>query len=208
MERGAVVVAYGDRARREAEGCLRSLGKSNPGLALAVVSDRPLKGHMLIQAPDLDVGARLAKLSLATLSPFEATCYLDADTRVHGSLEAGFAILEDGWDLVITPSKNQGNDLLGNCQLEDREATYRALHCHYPLGLQAGVMWFRRCDATARLFALWREEWLKFRSQDQGALLRALARAPVRVWLLGRTFNGGKGDIVEHRFGAARRAAA
>jgi hypothetical protein len=208
MERGIIVVAYGDRARREATACLRSLGQSNPGLPMAVVSDRPLKGYTHLHAPDLDQGARLAKLSLGTLSPFEATCYLDADTRVHGSLEAGFQVLDDGWDLVITPSKNQGNDLLGNCLLPDREATFNALHTEHVLGLQAGVMWFRRCDATAQLFALWREEWLKFRSQDQGALLRALWRAPARVWLMGRTWNGGKGDMVEHRFGAARRAAA
>lgn len=201
------MVAYGDKARREAEGCLRSLGQSNPGLALAVVSDRPLKGYPHLSAPDLDAGARLAKLSLDSLSLFEATCYLDADTRTHGSLEAGFAILDDGWELVITPSKNQGNDLLGNCQLEDRRATLNTLHCDHPLGLQAGVMWFRKCESIDRLFAVWREEWGKFRYQDQAALLRALWRVPVRVWLLGRPWNGGKGDIVEHRFGAARRAA-
>jgi len=48
-----------------------------------------------------------------------------------------------------------------------------------------------------------RAEWLRFRDQDQAALLRALAIAPVRAWLVGHPWNGGA--LVDHRFGACRR---
>lgn len=200
-------MAYGDRARREADFCLRSLTRSNPGLSVAVVSDRPLAGYPHVHVPDRDPGARLAKLSLESLSPFEQTCYLDADTRVHGSLLPGFLALEDGWELVVTASQRQGGDALGNCPDADREATWTALGTRDALALQAGVMWFRRCEPIARLFTAWRQEWGKHGGMDQAALLRALAQAPVRAWLFGRTFNGGRADVVEHRFGAARRAA-
>lgn len=202
--RGVVVVAYGERARREAEGCLRSLGRAEPGLAAAVVSDRPLGEYPHLYAPDLDPGARRAKLACYQLSPFELTCYLDADTRVRGSLEAGFAALAAGWELALCPSTRQGGDVLGNCEASERERTFAALGCQEVLGLQAGVLFFRKCEGAARLFASWGAEWRG--GQDQGALLRALYASPARLWLLGRPFNGG--SVVEHRFGQAVRRAA
>lgn len=206
MGKGVVVVAYGDKARSEANSCLRSLVSTNPGLQAVVISSLPLLDWPTITAIDHDPGARVAKLTLDSLSPFDYTCYLDADTRVHGSLDSGFAIVEDGWDLAIALSARQGNDLLGNCSVEDRQATYVAFGCDHLLAFQAGVMFFRRGEPITRLFSTWRDEWSRFHQMDQAALLRALLRAPVRVWLLGRPWNGGKTHLVEHRFGAARRS--
>lgn len=201
--RGVVYVAYGQKARFEALASLTSLQRYNR-LPVSVISDRALGGAAVIQHPDADPGGRLAKLSLCELSPYEQTLYLDADTRVHGDLSGGFELIEAGWDLALTISTRQGSDVLGNCDEADRRYTFEALGTDEPLGLQAGVMFLHR-DRCRDLFAAWREEWQRFRRQDQAALLRALARVPVRLWLLGRTWNGGKGDLVEHRFGRARR---
>lgn len=178
-----------------------------PGLPIAVISDRPLSAgeSQHVRFPDRDPGARLAKLNLDSLSPYERTVYLDADTRVRGSLEVGFLALDAGWEIVITPSKRQGGDALGNCPEADRQATFKALGTEDVLALQAGVMWFARTEGIARLFAAWRAEWGKHGGMDQAALLRALYANPVRLWLTGHAWNGG--EVVEHRFGAARRAA-
>lgn len=206
MTRGAITVAYGTSARREATALLHSLQQQHPELPVAVVSDAPLGEWPHIAAPDADPGARLAKLSLDALSPWDATLYLDADTRVRGDIMAGFDVLADGWEMVIAPSGRQGIDALGNCDEEERARTFAAVGTSDALGLQAGVLWFRRCPPVADLFSAWVEEWMVGRGMDQGALLRALQRVPVRLWLLGRPFNGGA--VVEHRFGqAARRVA-
>ena len=80
--------------------------------------------------------------------------------------------------------------------------TLDELRDDFPLMLNTGVMWFRRSERLDRFSQEWRREWRRFKRHDQGALLRALEKCPVRLWLLGRDYNGG--EIVEHRFGKAR----
>lgn len=202
--RGAVYIAYGEPARREATMSIRTLQQFNRGLSVAVISDHPLAvdGIVHVIDPQRDGGGRWQKVRLDGLSPFHHTLYLDADTRVRGDMSAGFRMLDDGWDLIITPSERQGATLLWHVGPEDKRITLEAWPCE-PLQVQGGVFFFRQCELVSRLFEAWRWEWLKFKDQDQGALLRALARCPVRAWLLGRPWNGG--SLVDHRFGRAKR---
>jgi hypothetical protein len=198
---GVIYVAMGHPARKETAESIRTL-RQHSHVPIAVVSDKPLGKERHIYAPDADLGGRVAKLSLGNLSPFEQTCYLDADTRVYADLSAGFAVLDDGWDLVIAPSTRQGGDALGNLDQRDRDATFTVVGQEV-LALQAGVFFWRRCEAMAQLFAAWHEEWRRFGRLDQGALLRALWKVPVRVWMLSNEWNGGQ--VIGHLFGRARR---
>lgn len=198
---GVVYVAYGDGARREFLASVGSLWKHNP-LPVAVIGDKPISGKAgFIPFDEPGPGARWAKLNLNNLIPFDNALYLDADTRIHGDIGAGFQLLADGWDMVIAPSSQQNGDLMHHVSEAERRATYEAVANPLPLALQAGVFFFNK-KRTARLFELWREEWSIWKDQDQGALLRALARCPLRLCLLGRDWNGG--ELVEHLFGRAR----
>lgn len=203
--RGVCIVAYGANARAAAAQSIASL-REHSDLQVRVIGERSQPDDPdqveWFPCPQVDAGGRWAKLSLDSLSPFEHTLYLDADTRVRGKLGAGFEILEAGWDVVLTASTRQGPDVMGHAPLGDRNATFEAIGCREILGLQAGVMYFARNERTAALFAAWRKEWQLMRYLDQPALLRALYRVPVRLWLLGRPFNGG--ELVEHLFGRAR----
>jgi hypothetical protein len=200
---GALIVAYGTNARREAGYAIEQLAAHMPGLPVAVVSDGPLPGARFIYMEQRDAGARWAKLNLDNLTPFDQTLYMDADTRVNGDLSAGFGILCDGWDIAIATSDRQRGELCWQCAEDERQAT-RQETATEPLGLQAGVMFVARNDRTAALFKTWRAEWERWQGPDQGALLRALYTSPARVWLLGRDWNGGR--LVTHRFGMARAA--
>lgn len=203
MTNGVILIALGPAAQREAAAALASL-RQHHSLPIAVIGDPVPGADQVITPPSGGPGgpaSRLAKLNLDTLSPFERTLYLDADTRVHGDLGAGFRILDGGWDLAIAPSGRQGHDTLGHLPPADRDYTLAALETPEPLNLQAGVFFFHR-ERCAPLFAAWREEWHRFKDQDQGALLRALGRVPLRVWILGRDWNGGQ--LIEHLFGRAR----
>lgn len=195
------IVAYGGNARGQAAEAVSSLARTNV-LPAVVVGEKPVEGAEHRVWPQVDAGGRWAKLNLDSLSPFGHTLYLDADTRVRGDLLPGFEILSDGWDLVLTPSTRQGVDVMGHAPAADRNATFEAIGCREILGLQAGVIYFARNERTAALFAAWREEWQLMRYLDQPALIRALNRVPVRLWLLGRPFNGG--EVIEHLFGRAR----
>ena len=199
--RGVVYVAYGEAARREARESIASMGEHNEGLPISVVSNEPLGSIPWIRY-DLSVERnRWAKLNLDTLSPYPHTLYMDADTRVRGSMLAGFEILEDGWDMAMALSSNQETDWLWHCSEDDRQMTEERLR-HRGLQYGAGVMFVAWSERTRALWAAWRAEWNTFCGQDQGAFMRALQRVPVRLWILGGAWNGG--NLVTHRYGMAR----
>lgn len=199
--RGAVYIAYGSRALSEYWEASQSLKKHMPDLPIAMIgSDSAELGDM---SGFTDVQkSRWAKVNLDKLSPFDHTLYLDADTRVYGDLSAGFDILDRGWDMALVTSENQGARLLWHVSREDKEATLKKAGAYDVLQIQCGVMFFRKSIRIVQFFSVWRREWLRFRGQDQGAFLRALIEIPVRLWLLGKPWNGG--GIIAHLFGRAR----
>lgn len=190
---GVVYIAYGPKAKKECELSVKSLKQHNPGLPITVIDESKFS--------DPGPGARWAKLNIDQLVEYDNILYLDADTRALGDLSAGFEILND-WDLAIAPSKNQDGAIFAHIRNEaEKQVTLDEIGNPWPLQLQAGVMFVAR-ERCARLFAEWRKQWQRYKDQDQAALLRALDICPVRLWLLGRDWNGG--SLVEHRFGACR----
>lgn len=196
---GIVYVTFGVPAKRAAAQSKQTLRKVSD-LPTHIVDETTFSG-------DPGYGARFAKLSMDLLAPveFEKILYLDADTEIHGPIDIGFEILKAGFDMVIVPSLNQGPECMLHLTKEDRDYTEKILGISLPFifQYQAGVMWFDR-KTCGEFFSSWREEWQIFGKQDQGALLRALKKCPIRIWLLGRPYNGISGDLViEHKFGSA-----
>lgn len=193
--RGIVYIAFGRNAIKEADLSIRSLKK------VSRLPVRLIKGSSSGVLTNAQL-ARSRKTDLLNLSPYEETLFLDADTRIHQNPEVGFRALSEGWELVIVPSLHQdAHRPLWHLKEEEREFTFQALGTYSPMMLNSGVMFFRKCDRVANFFKLWHEEWLRFKDKDQGALLRALHRHPLAVWLLGSAFNGG--EVIEHLFGRA-----
>ena len=200
--RGIIYVAFGERARTEARQSMKTLNCYHD-IPVAVIADRPLEGATYIPFDDAGNGARRAKLSIPEVAPAGWThiLYLDADTRIRGNLEGGFKPVEDEWDIAITPSTKQIRDeLLWHIGDKEREYTYQEINNSLPLQLQGGVWWINR-QRCKGLFREWLSEWERWGDQDQGALLRAIQKKPVRIWLMGRPFNDGY--LVEHRYGMA-----
>jgi hypothetical protein len=191
---GVAYVVYGQQAQYEAEQSIASLLKHND-LPVKVITEYQFD---VDQFRTDEQKSRLAKVNLPRLVDFDKVLYLDADTRIKCDITPGFDLL-DNWDLAIAPSRNQGNDLFRHIQNSDeKEQTLHELGNFWPMQLQAGVMFFHR-QRCAKLFDEWARQWNRWQGQDQAALLRALAIEPVRIWLLGRCWNGG--EIVEHLFG-------
>lgn len=147
-----------------------------------------------------------------TLSPWDKTLYMDADTRVRRPIDAIWEIL-DGWDMCAVPTANHGENgamrhifmdgtSIYEDGLEERNTTIAEVGWPY-CGYQGGLMGFVKNERTRRFFERWRQEWQRFRDQDQPALARTLRACPVRVFPLGREFNGG--GLVQHLHSAARR---
>ncbi|MGD8501655.1 MAG: hypothetical protein PVJ86_13470 [Phycisphaerales bacterium] len=196
---GVLYVAFGQKAWQECVFAIETL-KKHHNWPIAVIGDKSVPETHHIKFADIGTPGRFAKVNLYNLSPFSLTLYLDADTRVYGDLSAGFRALEAGWDMAIVPSAKQGEEAFHHLSGEEQAVTLDEIGT--PLQLNTGVMWFVKNRRTKRLWVMWRKEWLRFKDKDQGALHRALVKAPVRVWLMGRAYNGGR--IVAHRFGGCK----
>lgn len=210
MSRGVVYVAYGDQARVQVQLSAKTLVQHNPTLEFRVITDESFTrapgfpSMRCIYHEDTDPGARQVKLAVDKLSPFDLTMYLDADTRVRGDLSAPFRVLEAGWEMAITPCRHQGDEAHRHIGVTERAATFEELGMDVT-ALQGGVIYLRKCEAVHRFYAAWRDEWQRWRDQDQGALLRALMHNPVRLFLLGRDYNAPDGRLIQHFYSYARR---
>ncbi len=204
----AVYVTYGEAALSAASHSIATLREQHPDVPILGFGDRPLEGTCYGGDPaPVGLGniaaSRYTKTSLMECvgAEWDTWVYLDADTRIRQGVGPALQILADGWEMVMTPSASQGTGWLWNVSEEEREYTVGMLGAR-PLALQAGVIFVRRTTRTVALWAQWHREWALYGGQDQAALLRALRRCPVRLWLLGRAWNGGA--VIEHRFGEAR----
>jgi hypothetical protein len=191
--REVVIVALGDNAQREAALLKETILRVHDW-RVSVESAKP-NTMSNVQA------SRWAKVNLDNNTEAECTLYLDADTRVHGDISAGFDILADGWDIAMAHSANQESDKFWHLLTDERAVTYNET-CFDPLQMQCGVLFVRWSELTRSFFREWRAEWSRWMHQDQGAFVRALYRHPVRIWLLGRPWNGG--GLIAHYFGRAR----
>jgi lipopolysaccharide biosynthesis glycosyltransferase len=194
-------VAFGDNARIEATASIATLRRHHD-LPIYVIGDKPIAGAQFIKFDNPGYGARWAKLNIDKLVDCDNLIYLDADTRILDNLSPAIAML-DNFDLIMAYSVNQGYDIFNHIELEERETTLREIGTPYPLQLQAGVMFINRLRCL-NLFEAWRQEWQRFKQQDQAAFVRALYRTPVRLGLLGMDWNSTNGAIIQHLFGRAR----
>jgi len=191
--RTALIVAFGEKAHLEATACRETALRHGAEQAHILTRDYGGVNHKQ--------SSRYAKTHLLNWTACDDIVYLDADTRVTGDLSAGFDILSDGWDMAIVPSDNQGDQLLWHIGQAEKESTFLELG-YIPLQLQAGVMFIRRNERTKAFFHAWFDEYCRYGDEDQAAFLRALNRVPLKIWLLGKPWNGG--PVIQHRFGAFR----
>jgi len=193
---GIYYVAFGVPARKAATLSIRGAKRNMPNVPVAVVSDAPLGAgeDVFIEAPDRDIGGRIAKLKVFELAPAGWTyiLYLDADTEVIGDATLFFKLLADGWEFVITKDPHR-HDLLKHMhrtgQDEEHIVTVGKAATEETLALNGGVWAFRRCARTKTFFKRWFTEWDKYGQRDQPGLIRALYAHPLRMVVLGNEWN-------------------
>lgn len=203
---GAFYVALGQPACEAAKASIASLRHVLPDMRIKIVSDQVWHDCEYELAVDSDPGGRSIKTRLFDYIPtdWNAALYLDADTLVYNDPSVGFSLLNDGWDIVLTHSKQQGQSVLWHVDGEEYDCTLDEWGST-PLQYQAGVMFIARNERTVEFFRLWHAEWLRWGGQDQAAFLRAYRQSSIKLWLLGRPFNGGA--VISHFFGRARAGA-
>ena len=206
MNRGVTYVAYGAEAIKECLASIDSLKRSNPGLPVCVLTDEPrqFRNHAKhVCRYDGGKFGRNAKLNVDSLSPFDCTLYLDADTRVYLPLDYPFQLLEMGFEFVATLSANQGDLWLRHLKWEWVDATEEFIG-YKSAAIQGGVFAFRKTPCVQAFFRHWRGYFEQGDGEhEQDAMQKAWHVQPMRAALIGREWNGGA--IVAHHYAQARR---
>jgi len=183
MSKGVLYVAYGEKARAQAQLSLLTVKRHAPGLTVAVVSDQPLAGaDQHIHHPEADKGARTQKTSMYRLSPFDLTLFLDADTEVLATPAVGFKMLQYV-DLVLAQDSKRifADNNWPHLNQEEIAYTEQILGSRQHMYFNSGVIFFRRNERVEAMMDAWHEEWKRFSMHDQMALLRAIHQHPVRI---------------------------
>jgi hypothetical protein len=193
--RGIYVVAYGEPARQAARELIATIRRHMPDVPIAVCAEEKLGVEDIhIRQPDRDVGARLNKLGMYDLSPssWETVLYMDADLEVIAPIYPFFEWAEDGWDLVITKDPHSVDSMESYKRTNnagDMNLTKVTLGTLDALQLAGGIMCFRRNERVKTFFDAWIAEWMQEKQRDQGPLVRALYKHPLKIWLLGNQWN-------------------
>lgn len=192
---GVYYVAFGAPARRCADNAIQHWREHMPGVPAAVVGTEPIGTEdVFIQQPDIDIGGRIAKISIDALAPPDWTyvLYMDADTEVVAPIDFLFQALVDGWELVICKNPARFH-IIREAKRPDNhdecDMTFEALGGDELLQLNGGVFGFRRNARTRRFFERWRREWERYGKRDQLPLLRALYAEPLKTLVLGNEWN-------------------
>lgn len=199
---GIVYMAFGEKAGyaiQKSQATLRRLGYRYPVViignqdgnvpGLTSAQSREWEGpspYDLTKAKNFKFRAGRVKPELCHLSPFDLNLYLDADTQFVKPIHHAFEMLQE-YDLMVTEEKLTLNDLYNKrlagweLNMEERDATMIEIGDFdgRQKFINSGVMFFRRNKKTLKLFADWRDEWLRFQEWDeQLALMRAMYRHP------------------------------
>jgi hypothetical protein len=198
-EKGVLYVAYGVKAREQAQNSMQTLRRQMRGIPVAVVSDSELKGaDYYIHHPEEDRGARTQKTQMYRLSPFKNTLFLDADTELISSPTPGFDLL-NYVDLVLGQDVNRIfiENHWPHLNQEEVTHTKKVIGTSQHMYFNSGVIFFRRNERVQAMMVAWYEEWCRWKMHDQMALLRAIHRFPVRIAPMRAPWN------THHRSGAA-----
>lgn len=218
---GIVYLAWGRPARVQVRNSVASLKTLAPQANVCVFGDDEVQtlediadvrtvGSLSPWGSDGRFYAGRIKPLLYGLSPFERTCYVDADSTFVADPAIGFMLL-DQWEFLVTDIGMHRSlaDDMGNGE----EAEYTRLHFGTSLLAYfcSGLLFWKRSENVEKLFELWSSEWERFSGWDeQLALLRALHRSDALYLTLSSNWNTPDADkaiLLHHRYGdkSARR---
>ena len=180
-EKGVMFVVTGDKYNDAASEAAQSVAKTNPGLGIAICSDREIDGGPFHYAMKMAPGASRRKHEYLGLSPFRETLYLDSDTRVTTDIQDLFRLLEK-------------YDMAGaHVRFRESPGRLRSFSLDIPKAfpqINCGVLLYKKCDAVDALFADWRRIYEKGEfKRDQLPFREALWQSNVKFYVLAPEYN-------------------
>lgn len=191
-------ISYGLKSKIELDKSIKSLKQYN-SYPVNIINESNSKFKL---ETDNVYNSRYSK---TTLNHYQSNknIYIDSDTTIKSNLDILFELL-DTFELVICLSSNQNLDnKFWHVSDIERQYTYDTIS-NKLLQYQCGMFSWRKCLAMDNLFTQWHKEWLLYSGQDQAAFSRALYNCPVKLYILGNSFNSSSGTVITHNFGKIR----
>jgi hypothetical protein len=190
QSRGVIYIATGalhtDAARRSAA----SLRRTNPGLAIALFTDQPDPGPEFDLVEGVPDPHARSKIDCLGRTPFDATLYLDTDTRIVGDLTGVFRLLER-FDLAAAQRPRQPRRIArGRHWRHD-------VPPHFP-EYNAGVILYRRTPQVLGFFRDWKAAYVESGGGgDQVTFRELLWASDLRLATLPREYNTRRYHLID-----------
>lgn len=190
---GIVYMSFGQNAAKDIHGSILSMHKLGYHIPCTAIGDTPVPGIDFIewrgQSPfdkscrqNFQFRAGRIKPGLYDHTPYDLTLYIDADTNFIGNIKPGFEYLLEH-DLAVTQETLQICQLYNKpkagweINIRERDQTIHEIGRGDINFWNSGVLFFRKSEATKRVFAAWYDEWMRFQQWDeQLALMRAILK--------------------------------
>ena len=219
---GMIYMAFGDKVATSIKRSVSTLKRLGHAYPVCVVGDKPVDGFDFIpwkgQSPfdptqkrNFMFRAGRVKPFVCDMSPFDYTVYLDADTQFMQDIYVGFELLKD-YDLALTQEYLTVGELYNKfmagweINIEERAQTIKEGILAEERFINSGVLFFRKGEATKKLFKEWNKQWLRFQQWDeQLALMRALSKVTVKKMYLTPAWNDPQAHtdtIILHDYGS------
>lgn len=166
-EKGIVYIAAGAAFVRDAERSARSAKKQHPDLPICLFSDVASEDPVFDLWFEIEHPHRRSKLDCILRTPFEKTLYLDADTRVVGSIVEPFGLL-NRYDFAACHVENRHSvtSVTARLKADGVEPGFT--------GFNGGVFYYRMNDQVRAFFGCWAEEFKAQNARWDQPILRKL----------------------------------
>ena len=185
-KRGILFAATGPEYFRLAVRAARSARAANPGLAIDLATDQPVRPgvfdpDVFDEVRPLALGVRFAKLQAMPETRFEQTLLLDADLFVLANIEDVFSVL-DRFDIALTHDQFRNGARARN--------TWRREFTNAFPQYNSGVVAYRRTEPVLTFFTNWRDAVLTSKARfDQPCLRESLWESDLRIATLPPEYN-------------------
>jgi len=192
--RGVLYVATGAAHAEAARRSAASVRATNPGLGVALFSDRAMNGPEFDRVEPVAAPHIRSKVDYLPETPFAETLYLDTDTRVLGDLGEMFRLLER-FEMALAqrvhvPGPREGRP---------------SIPSSFPQ-LNGGVLLYRSSPAALGFLADWREAYAAAGfGVDQITLRELMWASDIRFAVLPARFNTRRHTWIDHWLTSAPR---
>ena len=226
---GIIYMAFGEQSARAVKHSVGTLRERGSEIPVAVVGTTPVRGTDFIQwnghTPWYDKEedkthrffAGYVKPFLYSLSPYDYTLYIDADTEFRRNPLCGFELLQQEDFLIyqappgaasirIVQNKKLFNGFSIKCAMDTIEDALKNGEPE-PGVICSGIIFFKKSPSVNQLFKDWYSEWLKYFAWDeQLPLIRVMRKhKDVKIGILSSHWNCNTEDlrkqIIHHEWG-------